>query len=125
MSDDVGLLSLAAGAITALSAAVISAALIVLLYPWLKRYALAKPNARSSHRTPTPQGGGIAVIAGMVAAIVIALSLRSFDPGPDSPLPAIIAAAVAMACIGAVDDIRPLPVGPRLLLQAMIVAGVI
>ena len=30
-----------------------------------------------------------------------------------------------MACVGAIDDIRPLPVMPRLLLQAIIVAAVI
>ena len=42
-------------------AAVVSSLLIILLRPWLQRYALARPNARSSHNTPTPQGGGIAV----------------------------------------------------------------
>src|SRR5207237_170961 len=44
-------------------AAVLSASLIVVLGPWLARYAMAKPNARSSHKLPTPQGGGIAVVA--------------------------------------------------------------
>ena len=38
------------------------AVLIVLLRPLLQRYALARPNARSSHVVPTPQGAGIAVI---------------------------------------------------------------
>src|SRR5258708_39170474 len=45
------------------AAALICAGLIVLLRPLLQRYALARPNARSSHVTPTPQGGGIAVMA--------------------------------------------------------------
>jgi UDP-N-acetylmuramyl pentapeptide phosphotransferase/UDP-N-acetylglucosamine-1-phosphate transferase len=125
MSGEIAAVPAAAGAIVAVSAAVMSGALIVLLYPLLKRYALAKPNARSSHRTPTPQGGGIAVIAATVAAIVIAVGLRLFGPGFGSPLPAIITAAVLMACIGAIDDIRPLPAAPRLLLQAIFVAGVI
>ncbi len=49
----------------AAAAALISAALIVVLYPLLARYALARPTARSSHKQPTPQGGGIAVIAAM------------------------------------------------------------
>ncbi|HWL03519.1 MAG TPA: glycosyl transferase, partial [Xanthobacteraceae bacterium] len=39
----------------ALSAAV-TFGLIVLLKPLLQRYALARPNARSSHTIPTPQG---------------------------------------------------------------------
>jgi hypothetical protein len=42
--------------------------LILLLRPWLARYAMAQPNSRSSHREPTPQGGGIA--AGRHAAPV-------------------------------------------------------
>ena len=42
---------------------------IIILRPWLRRYALSRPNFRSSHREPTPQGGGIAVIAATIAAI--------------------------------------------------------
>ena len=63
VSDAVGTLSAAAAAMIAVAAAAACAALIVLLYPWLERHALAKPNARSSHFTPTPQGGGIAIVA--------------------------------------------------------------
>ena len=47
----------------ALLALGLSLALMVLLRPWLSRYAMARPNARSSHRDPTPQGGGMAVVA--------------------------------------------------------------
>ena len=50
-------------------AAICSAAVIVVLRPLLMRYALARPNARSSHREPTPQGGGIAVIAATTAIV--------------------------------------------------------
>src|SRR5260370_41899823 len=39
--------------------AIVSAGLIVILRPLLARYAMARPNARSSHKIPTPQGGGI------------------------------------------------------------------
>jgi len=52
-------------------AAALSASLIVALRPWLARYALAKPNARSSHKIPTPQGGGIAVVGATIAVSVI------------------------------------------------------
>jgi len=119
MSDAVGAFSAAAAATIAVAAAA-CAALIVLLYPWLERHALAKPNARSSHRTPTPQGGGIAVIAAVLAAVGIAFALRWFDAARASPLLAVVAAVVLMACIGAIDDFRPLPVDPRLLLQAIL-----
>ena len=37
-----------------------------LLHPLLTRYALAKPNMRSSHQRSTPQGGGLAVIAATI-----------------------------------------------------------
>jgi UDP-N-acetylmuramyl pentapeptide phosphotransferase/UDP-N-acetylglucosamine-1-phosphate transferase len=125
MSDGIGNLWALGGTVTVIFAATMSAVLIVALYPWLKRYALAKPNARSSHRTPTPQGAGIAVIAATLAAVAVALGFFSLGASPNSPLPTIVAAALTMACLGAVDDIRPLPVGPRLLLQAVVVAGVI
>ena len=65
-----------AGAIAFAFAAVISVAIIIALRPWLRRVALAKPNARSSHREPTPQGGGIAVVA---ATIVTAFGTLYFS----------------------------------------------
>jgi len=110
------------GAIAVLSA-LICVALIVLLHPLLQRYTLAKPNARSSHRTPTPQGGGIAVMAATIAAT--AFGLFSLAVALATPLVAVIAAAVVMACVGAADDIRPLGVAPRLALQALAVTAVI
>jgi len=125
MSDGIDTQWALGGAVTVAVAALLSAIMIVALYPWLKRYALAKPNARSSHRTPTPQGGGIAVIAATLAAVAVALGLFSLGASPGSPLPIIAVATVVMACLGAIDDIRPLPVGPRLLLQAIVVAAVI
>jgi len=115
----------AVGAVTVFLAALISAALIIMLRPWLRRYALARPNVRSSHREPTPQGGGIAVVA---ATITTAYFIVGFWPpggAMAAPLHGIFAGALLMACLGAADDIRPLAVAPRLLLQALIVAGVI
>ena len=57
----------------ALLALVLSLALMVLLQPWLARYAMARPNARSSHQQPTPQGGGIAVMAATIVISAIAV----------------------------------------------------
>ena len=110
------------GAIAALSA-LICVVLIVVLHPLLQRYALAKPNARSSHRTPTPQGGGIAVIAATIVATTFGVFGFAAALGP--PLVAVFAAALVMACVGAADDIRPLGVVPRLVLQALAVTAVI
>jgi UDP-N-acetylmuramyl pentapeptide phosphotransferase/UDP-N-acetylglucosamine-1-phosphate transferase len=116
---------LVGGAVTVIFAALMCALLIVALYPWLERYALAKPNARSSHRTPTPQGAGIAVIAATFGAVGVALAIFSLGAAPDLNLPKIVAATLIMTCLGAIDDIRPLPAGLRLILQAVVIAGVI
>lgn len=107
-----------------LAAAAISALLCVLLRPLLARYALARPNARSSHRVPTPQGGGIAVLAG--AFLAIGLALQALPPLPGSAsLVFVITASIVLAVVGAWDDIRPLSAGLRLGLQALCVAVVI
>jgi UDP-N-acetylmuramyl pentapeptide phosphotransferase/UDP-N-acetylglucosamine-1-phosphate transferase len=55
-------------------AAALTATLILWLRPWLQRYAMARPNARSSHTKPTPQGGGIAVIAAEWERLLLELS---------------------------------------------------
>jgi UDP-N-acetylmuramyl pentapeptide phosphotransferase/UDP-N-acetylglucosamine-1-phosphate transferase len=106
--------------IVLLSAALLSAALIALLRPLLQRYALARPNARSSHIVPTPQGAGIAVIAATlgVAGVIAALM--------DLAIPAtLFAASVFIALVGFADDLRPIPVLPRLLLQAAAVGAIL
>src|SRR5262245_7723367 len=62
------------------AAAALAAILIFLLRPLLQRYALARPNARSSHNIPTPQGGGIAVIATWILVSGAALTLAAAWP---------------------------------------------
>lgn len=103
-------------------AALLSTLLIVVLKPLLVRYALARPNARSSHRIPTPQGGGIAVVA---AALALASAAMIAAGLPLANFPTVAAAAITLALIGAVDDIRPLPAHMRLLLQIAVVAVVV
>ena len=67
-------------AIVGLAATALTAALIVALMPLMVRYAMAKPNARSSHATPTPQGGGMAVVTAVVLlGVATMLYLPNFD----------------------------------------------
>ena len=103
----------------AATAAVICAMLIVALRPLLQRYALARPNARSSHVTPTPQGGGVAVIA--ATAIGAALTVLSGSTASGTAILIVLAAAFCLAAVGMVDDLRPIPVIPRLTLQLAVV----
>lgn len=108
-----------------LAAALISAALIVVLQPVLARYALARPNARSSHLEPTPQGGGIAVVAATVLVVVGTSALVPELIKDQRELAILFTATVGLAVVGVTDDMRPLEALTRLLLQAAAVAAVI
>ena len=102
------------------AAGIICAGLIVVLRPLLQRYALARPNARSSHKLPTPQGAGIAVIA---ATLLVAVVWQAIN---DLALPLTLAGAVLLiAVVGLVDDIRPIPVLPRLLFQTAAIGAIL
>jgi len=101
------------------------AGLIVLIRPWLQRYALARPNVRSSHTVPTPQGGGIAVVAATFGASYGASFLLAPGAVSAAPPAMLVAAIIVMAGVGAAADIHPIDVAPRLLLQMLAVAAVI
>ena len=105
------------------AAIAISAGLILALRPLLVRYALARPNARSSHTAPTPQGGGIAVVAAALASLWLGAALAGM--AGDAQLAALTLAAAILALIGAVDDIRGLGPLPRLVMQAVAVGIVV
>jgi UDP-N-acetylmuramyl pentapeptide phosphotransferase/UDP-N-acetylglucosamine-1-phosphate transferase len=117
-------LSTLGSAATVIIAALLAVLLIAALLPWLTRVAMAKPNARSSHLVPTPQGGGIAVIAATLVTAGAAFQIFSLD-ALTMPIPAIAIAVAAMACLGAADDIRPLTAELRLLLQTVVIASVL
>jgi UDP-N-acetylmuramyl pentapeptide phosphotransferase/UDP-N-acetylglucosamine-1-phosphate transferase len=111
---------------TAVLAALACGGLIVVLAPLLRAYALARPNARSSHREPTPQGGGAAVImATFAAAWSGAVMSQAFGPGEVPEFLALTGAAVLLAITGAVDDIRGLGPLVRLVVQCATVAVVL
>lgn len=98
-----------------------SAALIVVMLPVFRRYALARPNARSSHRIPTPQGGGLAVIL----AVALVLGANAVLLGPELTVPPealpLAAAVVILTAVGGIDDIFPLSARLRLAVQALAV----
>ena len=110
----------------ALIALFISLVLVILLRPWLARHVLARPNARSSHRKPTPQGGGGAVVIATLAVIWGAVALLpEFLHDRSGQLLALTAAAALLAAVGAVDDMRSLPAAVRLLVQCVAVGAVV
>jgi UDP-N-acetylmuramyl pentapeptide phosphotransferase/UDP-N-acetylglucosamine-1-phosphate transferase len=82
------------------------------LIPLLRRRALFdRPNERSLHDSPTPRGGGIAVIATVIAAWALFAAL-----GETAPSTVIVAAAAAgLAVLSWIDDLGGLPAWLRLL----------
>lgn len=101
----------------AATGAILSAGLIVVLRSVLVRYALARPSARGLHRIPTPQGGGIAVLAACAFVAATAAWLSGIDRAAGREIFGVLLAAAGLGALGLIDDIRPLPALPRLLLQ--------
>lgn len=86
----------------------LSAGLALLLTGLIRRYALARnlidiPNRRSSHRVPTPRGGGLAIAAAFFAGL---LSLWLLGSLPPQVLLALSGAGGVVAGVGFWDDRR-------------------
>jgi UDP-N-acetylmuramyl pentapeptide phosphotransferase/UDP-N-acetylglucosamine-1-phosphate transferase len=117
---------LAGAALVVAAAFALSAGLIVLLRPLLQRYAVARPNERSSHRIPTPQGGGIAVCIATIACVTTTtLAASGLGMTAFRELAPVLGAMTLMAGVGALDDIRTMNVTSRLALQIVAVSIVI
>src|SRR5690349_10795834 len=90
-----------------------------LLVPVLaQREILDRPNERSSHRVPTPRGGGIAVVGSILLAWIV---LARAEAVP-SQVFGITLGAVLLAAVSWLDDLRSLSPVVRLLAQAAAVA---
>jgi UDP-N-acetylmuramyl pentapeptide phosphotransferase/UDP-N-acetylglucosamine-1-phosphate transferase len=109
--------------LTMLAAALLSAAITWAIRPLLLRHALARPNARSSHHIPTPQGAGIAVIA---ATLAVAVAIMAWGGAFHFIIPAaVFGATLFIAIVGFADDVKSIPVLSRLLLQAAAVGTIV
>ncbi|MGH9226636.1 MAG: glycosyltransferase family 4 protein [Acidimicrobiales bacterium] len=70
--------------------------------------AVVKPDERRIHLRPTPTLGGIAMLAGLLAAMAVASLLPDLQPvfeNSSEPLGLVLAALVILA-VGALDDVR-------------------
>jgi Fuc2NAc and GlcNAc transferase len=88
----------------------------VLLTAALRRYALSRgvldvPNVRSSHRAPTPRGGGLAIVAAFLLGVAVAAALGRL---PTATAIALVSAGAITAAIGFLDDHAPLSARWRL-----------
>jgi len=100
--------------------------------PWVlqlavRHGAIAVPRARDVHEEPKPRWGGIAIYAGVMAAVLVTVTIRHYRPGVESawtkPLAGLLVAGTFIAIVGLVDDLKDL----RAIWQALgiVVAGAI
>jgi UDP-GlcNAc:undecaprenyl-phosphate GlcNAc-1-phosphate transferase len=76
----------------------------------IRRGAIAQPSERSLHAVPTPQLGGLGILAGVLVAGLIWLP-------SDTESHAILLGAVGITYLGFLDDVFDLPAAPKLLGQ--------
>jgi UDP-GlcNAc:undecaprenyl-phosphate GlcNAc-1-phosphate transferase len=103
-----------AAAVTALVVTVVSMPVVLALLRRLQLLDL--PNSRSSHRRPTPRGGGIAVLLGMAGGLLTG-QFYGYQGAAWLLLP-----VAAYALLGLVDDRRGLPPWLRLAVQGLAAA---
>lgn len=95
--------------------AALTLAASMLLTVAVRRLALARglldvPNERSSHRFPTPRGGGVAIALTALSGFAVLTALHKVD----FPLFAALAGGAAVALVGFLDDRHALPAAGRL-----------
>jgi UDP-GlcNAc:undecaprenyl-phosphate GlcNAc-1-phosphate transferase len=78
---------------------------------------LDHPNARSAHARPTPRGGGVGVVIAFLAGMLVLYQSARYARIADAQFLGVIGAAVAIAVVALVDDIRHLSARLRLLAQ--------
>jgi UDP-GlcNAc:undecaprenyl-phosphate GlcNAc-1-phosphate transferase len=103
----------------------------LLITPLVRRAALAlglvdAPGGRKVHSVSVPRVGGVAVAlaaGGSLAVHAVWRSAEASDPAI-APLTPILVGTLLVFAVGVIDDIRGLPVWPRLAIQAL-AAGVV
>lgn len=98
------------------AAFLVSAACVPLLVRFaVGREMLDMPNLRSSHEVPTPRLGGVAIVCGAWAGLVVG----SLVYGTFGGLWPVLAAATLVALVGLADDLASVPLALRAGAQAL------
>jgi len=106
------------GLAVAAGAFVLSYLCVAGLRRWAAVRMLDIPNARSSHTRPTPRGGGLGIVIGVLIGAWSLFATRIISM-PLREIAAISLGAGIVALIGWLDDIRRLPYRIRLVVQAI------
>ncbi|MDD3643851.1 MAG: hypothetical protein PHQ19_10355, partial [Candidatus Krumholzibacteria bacterium] len=99
-----------------------SFAVSFLLTGWVLRYSLRRrlldmPNERSSHEVPRPRTGGVAITAALLVSL-LTMTLAGLRPLPGAwSGGGMLAAAVVVAAVGLIDDLRGLDARLKLFAQ--------
>lgn len=80
------------------------------------------PNERSSHQQSTPRGGGLGIVAGVAAGLLVLLA-AGVHPGRD--LGILLAGMAVIAVVGLVDDLRSIRARYRLAAQLAVAIAVV
>src|ERR1700730_7603122 len=86
------------------------------LTAWLLRHSplrliVDRPNARSSHSTPTPRGGGLRMVSVTTCAVAVLYSLGMLSR---SMAAVLLLGGLSVAAIGFWDDVRCAPIAVRM-----------
>src|SRR5262249_18438289 len=77
------------------------------------------PSARKVHRTPPPEGGGLAIY------LALALTVAVLPPARTGETTLLLLVGGAIVLLGLVDDLRPLPWQLRLGVQTVAAVGIV
>jgi UDP-GlcNAc:undecaprenyl-phosphate GlcNAc-1-phosphate transferase len=96
-------------------AALVAALLTMWITPWVRRWsermnAVDQPEARRVNTSPMPRAGGIAIVLGFLAAVILTVTARQMRlPGQPVWTPQVIgvlAATAFIAITGLIDDLK-------------------
>jgi UDP-GlcNAc:undecaprenyl-phosphate GlcNAc-1-phosphate transferase len=92
----------------------LSALIVMAMIRWP---ILDVPNARSAHTVVTPRGGGLGPVLAFVVGMVALYQVADFARIAERQFIGVILAAIAIAAVGLLDDMRDLSARLRLLCQ--------
>lgn len=100
------------------------AGLSSILTAFLVRYwtIIDVPNERSSHSRPTPRGGGIAIVSGFLAGILLIHLIGNVTPIKTRYFMGFLAGSFTIAALSLYDDLRPRSFTTKISVQLIAIA---
>ena len=77
------------------------------------------PNARKAHTRPTPKGGGVGVVVAFMLGMAVLYGFADFSRLADPYFRGVILAALAIAVVSFLDDLRDWPFSVKLAAQVL------